>query len=228
MLMSTKLSWSPAQKYIALQAEKACFNVYNVLYKCNLPVKLGLELFEKMYCPYLNIIFMVVNCLVLVYITRIEMCLLKFIRRLLGVGKNAPAEVLRGECGQHKVYVYCVKKCIKYWLKLIAQEEGTLLKSCYNLLYRKCENGKQNWASGVKRILEMYGFGYVWESQNVLNVNDFMKEFITRLKDCEIQNWSNSINNFSKLHWYSMYKTKFESRRIFVNVFTKENSKTIY
>ena len=106
--------------------------------------------------------------------------------------------------------VYCLNKCIRYWLKLISQEKGTLLNSCYKLLYEKCEQGKQNWVERVKRVLQMYGFGDIWAYQNVTNRNQFLKEFDRRVKDCELQNWSTEITTLPKLHYYSMFKTKFE------------------
>ena len=150
--MSTRLSWSPAQKHVAAQAERACFAPYNVLYKCNFPVKLGLELFKKCVTPILTYgaeIFgtCVHDCL--------EVCQSKYLRRLLGVGRNTQTDALRGECGQHRIYVSCVVKTIKYWLRLLSKEEGSLLNSCYKLLYRKCERGEQNWMTSVKQLLQM-------------------------------------------------------------------------
>ena len=57
--------------------------------------------------------------------------MLKSLRRLLGVGRNTQSDALRGECGQFKLYSVCVVKCVKYWLKLLDTEEGSLLNSCY-------------------------------------------------------------------------------------------------
>ena len=89
--MSTRLSWSPAQKHVAAQAERACFALYNVLYKCNFPLKLGLELFEKCVTTILTYgaeIFgtCVHECL--------EACLTKHIKRLLRAGTNAQTNAL--------------------------------------------------------------------------------------------------------------------------------------
>ena len=61
-----------------------------------------------------------------------EMFLLKFLRKLLGVGRNTHGEALRGECGQHRMHVYFFVKCIKHWIRLLSQEKGTLLQG---LLY---------------------------------------------------------------------------------------------
>ena len=38
----------------------------------------------------------------------------------------------------------------------------------------------------------MYGFGFIWESQGVQNVEVFIKELNSRLEDCYIQNWKAS------------------------------------
>ena len=211
VLISTRLSWSPAQKQLVIKAERASYSFYEILYECNFPVKVGLFLYSKCIVPILTYgseLFgsNVHKC--------IEMFLLKFLRKLLGVGRNTHGEALRGECGQHRMHVFCVVKCIKYWIRLLSQEEGTLLYSCYKYLYTKCEEGKQNWVTSVKNVLETYGLGNIFESQNVLD-NDFIKEFENRVKDCELQNWSRIINESSKLYFYAMYKTKFELEQYF-------------
>ena len=35
LTVSKRLSWSPAQRYVTAKAERACFALYNLLYKCN-------------------------------------------------------------------------------------------------------------------------------------------------------------------------------------------------
>ena len=54
----------------------------------------------------------------------------------------------------------------------------------------------------------MYGFGGIWAYQNVINRNQFLKEFDRRVK-CELQNWSTEITTY----YYSMFKTKFETEQ---------------
>lgn len=104
------------------------------------------------------------------------------------------------------MYVNCLVKCIKYWLKIVALPNESLLKSCYNLLYSNCLIGKTNWASMIKDMLFRYGFGFLWEEQNVPDVSAFLKLLVQRIKDCELQQWSNDISNVAKLRTFILFK----------------------
>ena len=87
---------------------------------------------------------------------------------------------------------------------------------CYKLLYRKCENGEQNWASKVKELLQIYGFGGAWLAQSVANEKEFIREFTIRIKDCELQMWSAKIKTVPKLQYYCLYKETFELEHYFL------------
>jgi len=50
------------------------------------------------------------------------------------------------------------------------------------LLTRLDEAGRINWATIVKNMLFMYGFGYVWVAQEVGNIDLFLWQFHQRLK----------------------------------------------
>ena len=64
-----------------------------------------------------------------------------------------------------------------------------------------------NWLLNIKSILDNSGLSYVWNSQNVLNKLD-IKMFIKQiLHDQFIQSWYSNINNSSRGHFYSLYKT---------------------
>ena len=117
---------------------------------------------------------------------------------------------MRGECGQYKVYITCVLKSIKYWLKLLREEEGKLLNSCYNMLFIGCENGKVNWASGIKHLLSVYGFYDIWLSQGTPNEKVFLYNLECRIRDCETQIWRAEITSSPKLNYYCMFKVSFE------------------
>ena len=81
-------------------------------------------------------------------------------------------------------------------------QEGSLLNSCYKLLYGKCERGEQNWMTSVKQLLQMYGFGDVWLDQIVTKEKEFIREFEIRIKDCKLQTWSAKIKTVPNLKYY--------------------------
>ena len=53
----------------------------------------------------------------------------------------------------------------------------------------KCyaEAGVFNWASNIRKLLYMNGFGYIWESESVDNENQFLALFTRRLKNQYLQ-----------------------------------------
>ena len=95
----------------------------------------------------------------------------------LGVGSKAPGPSVLGECDRHSVYVYCYIRCIKYWLKILALPNDSIVKSCYAMMRNYCNNGRTNWASEVKKLLYRYGFGYAWDNQENLENDVFLDEF---------------------------------------------------
>ena len=60
-----------------------------------------------------------------------------------------------------------------------------------NLLKILSDNGRTTWASNVKHVLYMYGYGHVWVNQSVGNVILLLENFKLRLRDSSTQNWSN-------------------------------------
>ena len=89
----------------------------------------------------------------------------KFYKKQLGIGSTTTNCAVLGEKAAYPTCIKCYRNVIKYWSKLIALPEGSLLKSCYNLLYMHANAGTHYWAQVVKNILFRNGFGYVWEEQ---------------------------------------------------------------
>ena len=61
------------------------------------------------------------------------------------------------------------------------------------MLKRHDEIGRTNWVTSVKNILYRYGFGFVWISQEIGNVELFLMSFKQRLIDCNTQNWLKTL-----------------------------------
>ena len=51
------------------------------------------------------------------------------------------------------------------------------------------------WATHVRKLLYMYGFGYVWFYENVGDESLFFKQFRQRLIDCSVQEWSSKLHD---------------------------------
>jgi len=201
--MSTRLSWSPAQHTLAAQARKVLFVINQVNIQCDYSYQTACDIFDKCVVP------------ILTYGSEawgpyahdvIESVHTKFCKIQLGVGPSTPTPAVLGECGRDHIYVNCIIKCVKYWLKLISLPKESLLGACYCFLYNQSLLGKPNWCTKIKEILFKYGFGWAWEDQNVPDEHVFMKLFSKRLKDCELQLWASDVQNMPKLRTYSLFK----------------------
>ena len=58
-------------------------------------------------------------------------------------------------------------------------------------------------------MLYTNGFGYVLENHNVEHENEFLASFTQRLKDQFLQEWSDNIQNSSRLVLYKQFKLSF-------------------
>ena len=205
VLISSRLCWSPALRTLALQSEKA-MNVINKLnYIYDHSFTTSSNLFDKCVLPIILYGSEIWGANVSAN-SPIKHILLKFCRQQLWVGSKTPSPALLGECGRHRMYVYCFTRCIKYWVKLLYLPEDCLLKSCYKMLYNHANAGRQNWVSNIKNMLYRFGYGYIWEAQLVENPDTFLSEFKMRVTDCDMQSWHDNIANMPKLRTYILFK----------------------
>ena len=124
---------------------------------------------------------------------QIECC-----KYFLGVNKSVNDSIVLGECGRLPLCIEHHVKCVKYWCKLISMTEDRYPRNCYIMLKRHDEIGRTNWVTSVKNILYRYGFGLVWISQEIGNVELFLMSFNQLLIDCNTQNWLETLGNSSR------------------------------
>ena len=108
----------------------------------------------------------------------------------------------RGECGRYPLYIEYFCRCIKYLFKLTRMNHNRLPQKCYKMLRNLDEIGRVTWATKVRALLFQCGFGYVWLSEDVGDLNIFMKIFKQRLVDCNMQDWSAMISDSGKAMHY--------------------------
>ena len=63
------------------------------------------------------------------------------------------------------------------------------------------------YATEVRNLLFCYGFGHIWISQDIGNINMLILEFKIRLKDSLQHDWHNALSNSSKTHYYMHFKS---------------------
>ena len=198
---SSRLNWSYALKIIASQSQRALLKINAIFGKCgDMPVSLGLELFDKLVVPILLYGSEVWGY---EYRDSIEKVQRKYCKLLLGIASSTPNDVVLGELGRLPLYTQYMPRCIKFWLKVI-RSRNRYTKSCYDIIKRLDDIGKITWASHVKIILFSNGFGHVWLAQEVANEDIFLSMLSTRIRDAAKQNWYSNIPNT-----YCTYKFNF-------------------
>ena len=101
------------------------------------------------------------------------------------------------------------------FLRLQRLDNSRLPKLCYQMMFNLNEHGRTNWCNRIQRLLFTHGFREVWESQRVGDEKLFMNVFKQRLRDKNLQNWSDYISNSSKCSFYSKLKLVFLSMIIY-------------
>jgi len=124
-------------------------------------------------------------------------------KRFLGVPLKTPNKMVYGELGRYPLYVNSSIRCIKYWLKVTQMAPHRLPKQAYSMLFSLDANGKRNWVTNIKELLQSLGFDNVWRDQGVLNIGNFLTMFRERLIDNFVQEWSLTIRNRDRYLLYS-------------------------
>ena len=110
---------------------------------------------------------------------------------------------------------------IKYWIKILKQNDSSLVKKTYLLLESDVvannTNNKNNWAYHIKSMLEQHGLHYIWTQQHEIDIPfNIIKQ---RIFDMYYQKWYREINNSSRLMSYSIFKHQFEIEK-YLNITT--------
>ena len=102
-------------------------------------------------------------------------------KRYMNIGQNACNAAVPGGCNRFPMYITTAERALKYWLKTFTMPSDRFVKKCYLMMINEDRLGCTNWASALKELLFMNGFGYIWNNQGVRNVSAFIKVFDQRL-----------------------------------------------
>lgn len=118
------------------------------------------------------------------------------------------SEMVYAELATFPLYITLYIRIINYWIKLLKLDDHRYVKVLY--LAMSTDNESVNLATNVKDMLYRYGFGYIWERQEVNNKKEFIKEFKQRLHDEFVQQVSEKFRNGSKARLYRSLYTQHE------------------
>lgn len=112
----------------------------------------------------------------------------------------------RGVLDQRYAYIH-FNACL-CWHKII-KTDNIILQNIYKLAYNDCINGRKNWLSNVRKLLNEYGFNNVWDNPENCLTKSFIHVFKQRVIDCFLQDWNSNIENSGVLELYRNIKEDF-------------------
>lgn len=209
------------QKRIAEHASYALHNLFVLLKQVELPISEACKLFDTLVGSILNYGAEIIGKH---EAKDIELIHTKFCRWILHVRKSTNLTGLYGELGRMPFIVTRKLRMIMYWVKLLAEDENTIIKKTYTMLKADAENNisynGSNWASQIKSLLEELGLSYLWLQQNEINIPfNLIKQ---RIIDLYQQSWYANINNSNRLCMYSRYKHDFNFEKYLDSIAEKK------
>ena len=171
-------NWYRTQKCISEQANLQLHRLFCVLQEIELPFSQKCKIFDTLVTPILNYSSEVWG---MHHGKNIENVHIKFCRRILNVRNSTNILSLYGELGRIPFAVMRKLNMIKYWIKLLKQDNRSVTRTVYEMLRSDAEinvnYNKKNWAYNVKCILETHGLRYIWLDQDFIDINfDFIKQ----------------------------------------------------
>ena len=124
-------NWYRTHKCISQHASFALFNFFTNFKNIDLPISQKMKLFDTLVSPILNFGSELWE---MHKATDIELVHTKFLRYILGVKKSTNLSALYGELARIPLSVYRKINMIKYLVKILQQNDSSLLKKVYVML----------------------------------------------------------------------------------------------
>ena len=140
------------------------------------------------------------------------------IRMYIGISKKCPLPSLYSESGWKKTKTLRKTQMVNFWLKLYNMDEYRLTKKVFNEDYKLALEGKRNWNSEIKSILEeieesdlFYGLGTEQIKKKTISINQ-------KLEEQEREEIMESINTLPKLRTYKNIKIDVKAEHYVKNI----------
>ena len=199
-------SFNLNNQYLVGKALKAMHILGNNVLKYQVNSKLSLQLFDVFVGSILNY-----GCQTWGFTKAkdLEKVRLKFCKLVLGVKQSTCTAAVYGELGRYPLYINRHVMLVKYWFKLL-NSGNILLSTIYDVMTKDLIDGKTNWLTKIKSLLQENEFLYVWEHPNAINQEQFIVSFKQRLINSYIQTWFTNIPSSTVLStFYNFLKEDF-------------------
>ena len=201
-------------------------NIYDR--KCgNLTFDVAIEIFDKTIVPILTYGAEIWGCRFQKVIEKVHA---KFVRKYLGVGPSASTTAIMGETGRRPIAIVYHIRCFKFWLKIKNMPDDRLPKRLYLMLRIQEANGRKNWISDFKDMLQKFGCEHFWRNQeNILP--DENEQYIQIFRNSVVKyyedQWSLDLHNSSKLSVYATFKSTVAKEKYLVSLSLKKYIKVL-
>ena len=200
-----------AQKSLSEQATKALFSLNSLFEKVHLDLSEKFKLFDSMVMP---ILMYGAEAWGFHSAPEAERVYLKFLKRMLSVRPQTANAAVYGELGRVPLNILRKERILKYWFKIVNSRDTLIYKAFNNL-----KDSRQNaigWALEVKNLLNNLGFNYLWNNENVSNMQ--LKRVIETLYDQHLQGFYAELRGSSKLTTYNQIKGSFTTEKYLSSV----------
>ena len=103
-------------------------------------------------------------------------------KKFFGVTKKTPNCLIYSEVGRYPLYIESTLRAVKYWIRIVNMDCNRLPKLALMREVKEAEK-TNNWALNIKKVLDKYGFGYVWNENGTLQGRGFLKALKERMVD---------------------------------------------
>ncbi len=126
-------------------------------------------------------------------------------KALLHVKTSTCNMAVYGELGRYPLYINIYLRIVKFWSKIV-NSDNIIITYLYNSLCHSCNRGVNNWAMNVKRLLDRYGYSFIWNNPENVEWKNFHMQFKQRVIDEFTQSWNATLINSGSLCTYSLFK----------------------
>ncbi len=205
---------------ILTQSYKALFNMKALQHQYpEINIKANLHLFDTLVLPVLNYGSEIWG---FAKAEKLEKFYLNYLKTILHVRQSTPSCFIYKEIEVLPLITHRLLRIFKFWLKIVCLPDSSLLKYVYNLMIYDMENVENitNWVSLLKKTLDEYGFGYLWNQQHLLHKNEnfLISLFKQRVQDIHLQNIHSDIDNVSNSRLYKHINMDFLNNKYLYNI----------
>lgn len=196
-------SFQKCRKALSEQARKALFFVLNKVQEQSLDLDIALHLFDVMVASILTFGSEIWGFESLDLVEKLHLLFCKYILKLK---RSTPNIMVYGELGRFPMEIVIKVKMVKFWGKLV-MNNNSLSGKMYHILYLRHLNGKSTkWITFIKGVLENCGMGEIWLNQTFPSVKCLGEMVKRRLQDQFIQQWHGKLIESPKASFYRIIK----------------------